>query len=97
MTTTAQAGPTAAPAAGPTGRLARLLTEIRTRRGRWDTNRAARFYRDNGIAPPGAHWSHTRAVARGDLRDLHAWGHLALHDEPSNKHYTLNTRKDLAR
>lgn len=35
-----------------------------------------------------------RAVARGDLRDLAAWGFLTLHDEPSNRHYTLNSRKD---
>lgn len=30
-----------------------------------------------------------RAVARGELRDLAAWGYLVLHDDPSN-------RKDLA-
>lgn len=92
MQTTVTAG-AQAPAAGPTGRLAELLTEIRKRRGRWNTNRAARFYRDHGIAPPGAQWSRTRTVARGDLRDLHAWGYLVLRDEPNNKHYTLNTRK----
>jgi hypothetical protein len=38
-----------------------------------------------------------RAIARGDLRDLAAWGWLHLHDQPSNRHYTLNTRKDTAR
>jgi hypothetical protein len=33
-----------------------------------------------------------RAVARGDLRDLAVWGYLVLHDEPSNRHYTLTIR-----
>lgn len=80
--------------AEPTGRLAELLAEIRKRRGRWNTIRVVRLYQrlasSQGI-PPGR----LRAVARGDLRDLHAWGHLVLHDEPSNKHYTLSTRKDV--
>jgi hypothetical protein len=79
---------------GPTGRVAQLLDAIRTRRGRWNTNRAAQLYRDSHIEPPDAQWSRTRTVARGDLRDLHAWGHLVLHDEPSNRHYTLSFRKD---
>lgn len=93
MAITAQAGPTS-PAAGLTGRLAELLAEIEKRRGRWTTIRVVRLYHrlpSTGEIPPG----HLRAVARGDLRDLAAWGHLVLRDEPSNKHYTLNTRKDV--
>lgn len=77
--------------AGPTGRLAILLAAIRRQGGRWNTVRTARFYKGFVSDVPEAR---RRAVARGDLRDLHAWGWLALHDEPSNRHYTLNTRKD---
>lgn len=94
MSTTTQAGTSTVPAIGPTGRLAELLAEIRARRGRWNVRRALLLYlrleSTRGI-PPGR----LRAVARGDLRDLHAWGHLVLHDEPSNRHYTLNSRKDV--
>jgi hypothetical protein len=86
----------AAPATpGPTGRVAQLLDAIRTGRGRWTTVRAAQFYRDNGIEPPGAQWSRTRTVARGDLRDLAVWGHLTRHEEPGRQYYTLKTRKDV--
>lgn len=81
--------------AGPTGRVARLLDAIRTARGRWTTTRAAQFYRDCGIEPPGAQWSRTRTVARGDLRDLAAWGHLVRHEEPGRQYFTLKTRKDV--
>lgn len=93
MTTTAQAG-AQSPAAGLTGRLAELLAEIQRRRGRWNTIRVVRLYQrlpSTRDIPPGR----LRAVARGDLRDLAAWGHLVLRDEPSNKHYTLKTRKDV--
>lgn len=79
---------------GPTGRVAQLLDAIRTTRGRWTTTRAAQFYRDNRIEPPGAQWSRTRTVARGDLRDLAAWGHLLRQEEPGRQYYTLTTRKD---
>lgn len=93
MTATTHAGATT-PAAGPTGRVAELLAEVRRQRGPWNTVRVIRFYRRLGVAvqPP-----QMRAVARGDLRDLAAWGWLQLHDQPSNRHYTLNTRKDTAR
>lgn len=80
---------------GPTGRVARLLDAIRTGRGRWTTTRAAQFYRDARIEPPGAQWSRTRTVARGDLRDLAAWGHLVRHEEPGRQYFTLKTRKDV--
>ena len=83
-----------APAVGLTGRPAALLTVIRRQRGRWNATRVVRYYRrlDTPIDLPD---TRVRAVARGDLRDLAAWGYLVLHDEPSNRHYTLNTRKDV--
>ncbi|MFE2967503.1 hypothetical protein ACFXKC_28295 [Streptomyces sp. NPDC059340] len=92
MSTTAQAGVNTAPAAGLTGRLGDLLAAIRRQRGRWNATRVVRLYRrlDSAADIPD---TSVRAVARGDLRDLAAWGHLVLHDEPSNRHYTLNSPK----
>ena len=84
MTTTVQAG--------PTGRLAVLLNAIREQRGRWNAIRALRLYRHLNVNVPPAQ---LRAIARGDLRDLAAWGWLQLHDQPSNPFYTLNSRKDV--
>ncbi|MFF9124394.1 hypothetical protein ACF09J_13970 [Streptomyces sp. NPDC014889] len=78
---------------GPTGRVGRLLDAIRTGRGRWTTTRAAQFYRDARLGPPGATWTRIRTVARGDLRDLAAWGHLLRHEEPGRQYFTLKTRK----
>jgi hypothetical protein len=91
VSTTTQVGATTAPAAGLTGRLAALLTVIRTQRGRWNATRVVRYYRrlDTPVDLPD---TRVRAVARGDLRDLAALGWLVLHDEPSNRHYTLNNR-----
>lgn len=83
MTTTTQAG--------PTGRLALLLAAIRRQGGRWTTARTARFYKGFVDVPE----TRRRAVARGDLRDLHAWGWLDLNDAPDYRHYTLNSRKDV--
>lgn len=80
--------------ATPTGRPALLLAEIRRQRGRWNAIRVVRLYRRLAVAVPPAQ---LRAVARGDLRDLAAWGHLVLHDQPSNRFYTLHTRKDSGR
>ncbi|MFE7232523.1 hypothetical protein ACFVAF_18055 [Streptomyces sp. NPDC057596] len=79
--------------AGPTGRVGSLLDAIRTGRGRWTTTRAAQFYRDARLGPPGATWTRIRTVARGDLRDLAAWGHLLRHEEPGRQYFTLKTRK----
>jgi hypothetical protein len=93
MTTVAQVG-VEAPAGGLTGRLADLLAAIRRQRGRWNSTRVVRLYRrlaSTADLPD----TKVRAVARGDLRDLAAWGFLVLHDEPSNRHYTLNSRKDV--
>jgi hypothetical protein len=92
MTTTATAG-ASAPAAGLTGRLATLLAVIRHQRGRWNATRVVRYYRrlDTPIDLPD---TKVRAVARGDLRDLAAGDWLRLHDEPSNRYYTLTSRKD---
>lgn len=91
MSTTTETGVTTAPAAGLTGRLADLYAAIRRQRGRWNATRTVRLYRrlDSTADLPA---TAVRAVARGDLRDLAAWGFLTLHDEPSNRHYTLNTR-----
>ncbi|MBE4735768.1 hypothetical protein [Streptomyces caniscabiei] len=96
MTIVEQVGVSTAPTAGLTGRLADLLATIRRQRGRWNSTRVVRLYRrlDSAVGLPD---TKVRAVARGDLRDLAAWGFLALHDEPNNRHYTLISRKDHAR
>lgn len=92
MTIAEQVG-ASVPAAGLTGRLADLYAAIRRQRGRWNSTRVVRLYRrlDSAAGLPD---TKVRAVARGDLRDLAAWGFLVLHDDPSNRHYTLNSRKD---
>jgi len=92
MTTTVQAG-AHAPAAGPTGRLAALLDAIRAQGGRWTTNRAFAVYRRHP-ALAGMPLGKVRVVARGDLRDLAAWGWLVAHDDTGRREYSLNTRKD---
>ena len=86
------AGATATP--GPTGRVAQLLDAIRTAGGRWTTVTAFRFYRDHLRALDHIPNTQLRAVARGDLRDLAAWGHLIRHEEPGRQYYLLKTRKD---
>lgn len=80
--------------AEPTGRLAHLLAAIRTQRGEWTTKRVLALYRRLRLSPRDMRYAHLRSVARADLRDLAAWGHLVKHDEPNHLHYTLNTRKD---
>lgn len=92
MQTTVTAG-AQAPAAGPTGRLAYLLDTIRAQGGRWTTSRAFRAYRHHP-ALTGMPLGQIRAVARGDLRDLAAWGWLVAHDDTGRREYTLNPRKD---
>jgi hypothetical protein len=94
MATVAQAGTSTVPAAGLTGRLADLYAAIRRQRGRWNATRTVRLYRrlDSTAGLPD---TKVRAVARGDLHDLAAWGYLQFHDEPSNRHYTLPARKDV--
>ncbi|MFH9403316.1 hypothetical protein ACH4JS_26725 [Streptomyces sp. NPDC017638] len=82
---------------GPTGRVARLLDAIRTSGGRWTTPRALRFYRDNVRELDHLPDSRLRTIARDDLRDLAAWGHLVRHEEPGRQFYTLKTRKDESR
>lgn len=91
--TTVQAG-TVVPAAGPTGRLADLLTAVCRQRGEWTTKRVMRLYLrlpSTREIPPGR----LREVARGDLRDLHAWGHLERVEQPGRLYYRLNTQKDV--
>jgi hypothetical protein len=79
---------------GPTGRLAQLLDAIRIHRGEWTTKRVQDLYRQSPLSPPNAPGGRLRHVARGDLRDLHAWGHLVLHEDKGRRFYTLATRKD---
>jgi len=92
-TAAARAETTTVPA-GPTGRVAQLLDAIRTARGRWTTVTAFRFYRDHLRTLDHIPNTQLRAVARGDLRDLAAWGHLTRHEEPGRQYYLLKTRKD---
>ncbi len=91
---TVQAGPTS-PTAGPTGRVGRLLDAIREQRGEWTTKRVLTLYRRLGLEPDRTHYTHLRAVARGDLRDLCAWGWLRESSDPNRLYYTLNTQKDV--
>ncbi|MCG0066259.1 hypothetical protein L0F81_23705 [Streptomyces tricolor] len=79
---------------GPTGRVAQLLDAIRTAPGRWTTATAYRFYRDRFRSLDHIPNTQLRAIARGDLRDLAAWGHLIRHEEPGRIYFTLKTRKD---
>jgi hypothetical protein len=81
--------------ATPTGRVANLLTAIRQQRGEWTTKRVLALYRRLSLTPRDAHRACQRSVARGDLRDLAAWGWLVQHDEPNRLFYTLNSRKDV--
>lgn len=80
---------------GPTGRVAQLLDAIRTAQGRWTTVTAYRFYRDHLHGLDHIPNTQLRAVARGDLRDLAAWGHLTVSEESGRREYTLTTRKDV--
>jgi hypothetical protein len=94
MTDTVTAG-TTVPAAGPTGRVALLLAAVRKQGGEWTTARVLAFYRRTHLGPQDTRRACQRSVARGDLRDLAAWGWLVQHDEPNHLFYTLNTRKDV--
>lgn len=76
----------------PTGRLALLLAEICRVRGRWNGSRVVRLYRRPGT-PVDLPDTKVRAVARGDLRNLAAFGYLTLRDEQNNRFYTLTSRK----
>lgn len=94
MTKTATAGARVAPASGPTGRLALLLAAIRREGGEWTTKRVQDFYRRTPLPAHNAPDGRLRHIARGDLRDLHVWGHLVLHEGNARRFYTLATRKD---
>jgi hypothetical protein len=91
--TTATAG-ASAPASGPTGRLALLLAAIRREGGEWTTKRVQDFYRRTPLPARHAPGGRLRHIARGDLRDLHTWGHLVLHEGNARRFYTLAIRKD---
>jgi len=73
---------------GLTDRQARLLDAIRTHGGAWTTRRVLHLY---ALTDPGVV---QRGTARRDLAALHRARHLVLVDDPDNRHYTLNTRKD---
>jgi hypothetical protein len=92
--TTVTAGARVVPASGPTGRLALLLAVIRREGGEWTTKRVQDFYRRTPLPARNAPDGRLRHIARGDLRDLHTWGHLVLHETTGRRYYTLNTRKD---
>lgn len=81
------------PASGPTGRVAVLLDAIRTHRKAWTTTKAFEVYR---LLPAhaGMPLGQIRSLARADLRDLAAWGHLTVSDASGRREYHLNTRKD---
>lgn len=82
--------------AGPTGRLAHLLAAIRREGGEWTTLRVIRLYQQANLGPRNAQIAHMRSVARGDLRDLRAWGWIRQHDVSRRRYFTLNSRKDSA-
>lgn len=84
--------PTATPGQ-PTGRVAQLLDAIRTRPGTWTTTKAFEVYR---LLPAhaGMPLGQIRSFARGDLRDLAAWGHLTVSEASGRREYRLTTRKD---
>lgn len=84
----------AATPAGSTGRVLQLLDAIRTAQGVWTTARAFHFYRDNVRSLDGIWKTQLRTTARGDLRDLAAWGHLTVSETFGRREYRLNTRKD---
>jgi hypothetical protein len=73
---------------GLSERQARLLDAICTHGGEWTTARALALY---ALTDPGVV---QRGTARRDLAALHRAGHLALVDDPDNRHYVLNTKKD---
>jgi hypothetical protein len=77
-------------AAGLTDRQTRLLDAIRTHGGAWNTRRVLSLY---ALTDPGVV---QRGTARLDLAALHRAGHLALVDDPDNRHYALHARKDRA-
>jgi len=59
--------------------------------GSWTTNKALRFYRAHVRSLAGMSHGQVRAVARGDLRDLAAWGWLTTHNETGHHKYSLNS------
>lgn len=88
-------GKSSRPAADATpGRVDQLLDAIRTTRGSWTTAKAYRFYRDRFRSLDHVPNTQLRAIARGDLRDLAAGGHLIRHEEPGRTYFVLKTRKD---
>ena len=82
--------------ARPTGRLAQLLDAMTADGAPWTTNKTYRFYRARVRSMAGMPPGQIRAVARGDLRDLTAWGWLTANGETGHHEYALNTTEDHA-
>jgi hypothetical protein len=78
--------------ARPTGRLAHLLNAMAASGESWTSGQVHRFYRRHvcSLASLPAH--KVREVARGDLRDLAAWGHLTAHGPDNRRSYSLTNR-----
>ncbi|MET9142394.1 hypothetical protein [Streptomyces sp. NPDC004042] len=72
---------------GLTARQARLLDAVRTWGGQWNTCRVLAVY---SLTDPAVV---QRGTARRDLTALHRAGHLALVDEPGNRHFVLTVQK----
>ena len=77
--------------ARPTGRLAQLLDAMATDSGPWSISRTFTFYRAHVRSLADMPHGKVRAVARGDLRDLAAWGWLTAHGDDNHSSYSLTT------
>ncbi|MFJ5259127.1 hypothetical protein ACIQAC_01450 [Streptomyces sp. NPDC088387] len=75
----------------PTGRVAHLLDTIRSLGGTWTVNKAVEVYRQMP-AHAGMKIGRIRHYARGDLRDLAAWG-LITAIEINHTHYVADAQK----
>jgi hypothetical protein len=77
--------------ARPTGRLAQLLDAMAASGESWTSGQVHRFYRRHVRSLASLPAQKVREVARGDLRDLAAWGHLTAHGPDNNRSYSLTT------
>lgn len=77
--------------ARPTGRLAQLLDAMTASGEPWTSGQVHRFYRCHVRSLASAPAHKVRQVARGDLRDLAAWGHLTAHGPDNRRSYSLNS------
>ncbi|QCX81114.1 hypothetical protein C9F11_37655 [Streptomyces sp. YIM 121038] len=70
-------------ARGQEARLQRLLDEMRSHGGRWNTARVHALYRGPGWGAP------QTGTARRDLAELHRRGHLTQHGPEDGRYYHL--------